>query len=93
MAVSIKFGRPTQAERDSHELKATLDPGSSTHQSEILVYLDGLEPAKKYTIKVVIKAKPASDGSDDDGPEKETITAKQLELSPVPELPPADPRD
>ncbi len=87
-AISIKWGRPTQAERDATPPKIFGVAEGGGNSAEILVYVDGLEPGKTYEIEVEVKEKDAATGTS----VKEELEVEDLVFEPVPELPPPDPR-
>jgi hypothetical protein len=84
-AMNIKWGRPTQAERDAKRLACVPD-NPRGHFTEVLVYIQGMEPGRTYEIEVEVKEKAGGDTV------KEKLEVEDLESSPVPVLPPADPK-
>ena len=87
-AISIKWGRPTQAERDATPPKIFGVPGPSGGDTEILVYIKGLTAGKTYEIEVELKEKDGAAGTF----VKAELEVEDLVFEPVPELPPPDPR-
>ena len=89
LASSIQWGRPTQAERDANPPKIFGVPGPNGNESEILVYVDGIENGKTYEIEVKLTEKDSGTGTS----VKEELKIEDLEVEVVPVLPPPDPRD
>ena len=64
-------------------------PAAGGHQAEVLVYVSGMEPGKTYEIEVEVKEK----GTDGGAATKIELEVEELVATPVPMLPPPDPRD
>ncbi len=87
LSVNLKWGRPTQAERDTNKLFFWNDPATGTDIGEILVYVDGLESGKTYEIEVVVTETGGP------APIRQELKVQDLIGEEVPAPPPADPRD
>jgi hypothetical protein len=86
MSLNISWGRPTQGERDTNKVIFVANPATSSNNTEILVYVDGMESGKTYEIEVEVK--------ETGGPEviERELKIEDLVGEEAPELPPADAR-